>query len=345
MDPVTAPSPRRPIGARDAGFEFAPVIAGSSVMRHTIQTAHRVAGTPVRALMLTGEAGTGKDLLARCIHAAGVGANEPFIAINCSSIPSAMLEVELFGSDPSHRDAPRRIGALELAGRGTVYLDDVSELPLALQDRLSRAIEEYGVPRLGTNPSGDVPVHCRVIASTKSRLEDAVAAGTFRDDLAARLAVLRIELPPLRERDDDVRLIADHFLATSQRARSESRRQIGLDALAVMRAHRWPGNVRELKHVVERAAAAAPGPVIGAEHLVINQQRAGASALHGTVSFGDIRIPGEGKRLRDIEREALELTLRLTENNQSAAARILCISRPTLARKLKAYRLKDAEHK
>jgi DNA-binding NtrC family response regulator len=294
--------------------------------------------------MLTGEAGTGKDLLARCIHAAGAGANEPFIAINCASIPSTMLEVELFGSDPAHRDAARRVGALELAGRGTVYLDDVSELPLALQDRLSRAIEEYGVARLGASPSGDVPVHCRVIASTKSRLEDAVAAGTFRDDLAARLAVLRIELPPLRERDDDVRLIADHFLATN-RARSESRRQIGLDALAVLRAHRWPGNVRELKHVVEKAAASAPGPVIGAEHLMINQQRAGASALHGTVSFGDIRIPGEGKRLRDIEREALELTLRLTENNQSAAARILCISRPTLARKLKAYRLKDAETK
>lgn len=321
------------------------MIAGSAVMRHTIQTALRVAGTPVRALMLSGEAGTGKDLIARCIHAAGTGANDPFIVINCGSIPAPMLEVELFGSDAAHRDAARRVGALELAGRGTVYLDDIAELPPALQDRLARSLEEYGVPRLGAGPSSDVPVHCRVIASSKSPLDEAVAAGTFRDDLAARLAVLRIELPPLRERDDDVRLIADHFLTTSTRARSESRRQVGLDALAVLRAHRWPGNVRELKHVIERAALAANGPVIGAEHLMINQQRAGASALHGTVSFGDIRIPGEGKRLRDIEREALELTLRLTENNQSAAARILCISRPTLARKLKAYRLKDAENK
>jgi DNA-binding NtrC family response regulator len=345
MDPVTAPSPRRPVGARDAGFEFAPVIAGSAVMRHTIQTAHRVAGTPVRALMLFGEAGAGKDLLARCIHNAGAGASDPFIAINCSSIPSAMLETELFGSDPAHRDAPRRAGALELAGRGTVYLDEVGELPLALQDRLARSLEEYGVPRLGSAASNEVPVHCRVIAATRSRLEDAVSAGTFRDDLAARLAVLRIELPPLRERDDDVRLIADHFLSQNQRIRGESRRQIGLDALAVLRAHRWPGNVRELKHVIDRAAIVASGPVIGAEHLMINQQRAGASALHGTVSFGDIRIPGEGKRLRDIEREALELTLRLTENNQSAAARILCISRPTLARKLKAYRMRDAQAK
>lgn len=314
-------------------------------MRQTIQTAHRIAGTPVRALMLTGEAGTGKDLIARCIHNAGAGANEPFIAVNCASLPAPMLEVELFGSDPSQRDAARRVGALELAGRGTVYLDDIGELPLALQDRLSRALEEYGMPRLGAGAPSDAPVHCRVIAATKSKLEDAVAAGTFRDDLAARLAVLRIELPPLRERDDDVRLIADHFLSMMQRNRPDLRRQMGLDALAVLRAHRWPGNVRELRFVVERAALASTGPVIGAEHLVINQQRAGASALHGTVSFGDIRIPGEGKRLRDIEREALELTLRLTENNQSAAARILCISRPTLARKLKAYKLKDAAAK
>ncbi len=345
MDSVTAPSPRRPIAARDAGFDFASVIAGSAVMRQTIQTAHRVAGTPVRALLLSGEAGTGKDLIARCIHNAGVGANEPFIAINCSSLPASMLEIEIFGSDPAHRDATRRVGALELAGRGTVYLDDVSELPLALQDRLIRSLEEYGVPRLGSASPGDVTVHCRVIAATRTRLEDAVAAGTFRDDLAARLAVLRIELPPLRERDDDVRLIADHFLSMNQRLRGESRRQIGLDALAVLRAHRWPGNVRELRYVIDKAATSVNGPVIGAEHLMINQQRAGASALHGTVSFGDIRIPGEGKRLRDIEREALELTLRLTQNNQSAAARILCISRPTLARKLKAYKMRDAETK
>src|SRR5262249_41970753 len=156
MDPVTAPSPRRPVGARDAGFEFAPVVAGSGVMRQTIQTAHRVAGTPVRALMLAGEAGTGKDLLARCIHSAGAGANDPFIAINCASIPAPMLETELFGSDPAHRDAPRRAGALELAGRGTVYLDEIGELPLALQDRLARSLEEDGVARLGAPPATDV---------------------------------------------------------------------------------------------------------------------------------------------------------------------------------------------
>jgi DNA-binding NtrC family response regulator len=122
--------------------------------------------------------------------------------------------------------------------------------------------------------------------------------------------------------------------------RGGPRRQLGLDAVAVLRAHRWPGNVRELKHVIERAQVVCDGPLIGAEHLAINQRRAGAGAVKGATTFGEIRIPSDGKRLRDIEREALELTLQLTDYNQSAAARILCISRPTLARKLKAYGLR-----
>ena len=345
MEPVTAPSPRRPIGARDAGFEFAPVIAGSAVMRHTIQTAQRVAGTPVRALMLSGEAGTGKDLLARCIHNAGAGANDPFIAINCASIPPRCWRSS--SSAPIPRIATPRAASARWSWLAAARSISTKSPSCRWRCRTAwRARSRSTACRDSASAAPtDVPLHCRVIAATKSRLEDAVSAGTFRDDLAARLAVLRIELPPLRERDDDVRLIADAFLATNQRVRGESRRQIGLDALAVLRAHRWPGNVRELKHVIDRAVISVNGPVIGAEHLMINQQRAGASALHGTVSFGDIRIPGEGKRLRDIEREALELTLRLTENNQSAAARILCISRPTLARKLKAYRMRDAQAK
>jgi DNA-binding NtrC family response regulator len=209
-------------------------------------------------------------------------------------------------------------------------------MPLSLQDRLFRTLEEYSISRFG---GGDSVVHSRVIAASKTRLEERVTAGGFREDLLARLAVLRIELPPLRERDDDVRLIAEHMLAEATRLQGVPRRQLGLDAVAVLRSHRWPGNVRELKHVIERALVVAEGPLIGAEHLVINQRRAGAGAVRGAATFGEIRIPADGKRLRDIEKEALELTLQLTDFNQSAAARILCISRPTLARKLRAYGL------
>lgn len=325
--------------ARD---EFSSIITQSEAMLHALQMARRVAPTDLRALLLSGEAGTGKELLARCIHIAGLHPNAPFISINCGSIPASLLEVELFGRVPTRTDPGRRLGALELAGQGTVFLDEVSELPLDLQLRLFRTLEEYSIPRVNGNGE-DSTVRCRVIAASKKRLDDRAASGSFREDLLARIGVLRIELPPLRERGDDVRLIADHFLREAARLQNLPRCQLGLDATATLRAHRWPGNVRELKHVIDCALAAATDSFINVDHLVINQRRAGASALRGAATFGEIRIPADGKRLRDIEREALELTLQLVEYNQSAASRILCISRPTLARKLKAYGLEKQQ--
>jgi DNA-binding NtrC family response regulator len=335
---MTAPSlQRQSPTAREGSDEFAAVVAESAGMRHALHMARRVATTPLRTLLLTGEAGTGKELVARCVHNAGLNANAPFVSINCASIPAPLLEVELFGIAPSRHDASRKLGVLELTGRGTVFLDEIGDMPLALQDRLLRTLEEYSIPRFGIG--NESPVHCRVIAASKTRLEDYVAAGMFREDLLARLAVLRIELPPLREREDDARMISDHILAESARLHGTARKQLGLDAVALLRAHRWPGNIRELKHVIERALVVSDGPLISAEHLVINQRRTGSGAVRGAATFGEIRIPADGKRLRDIEREALELTLQLTDYNQSAAARILCISRPTLARKLRAYGL------
>jgi DNA-binding NtrC family response regulator len=336
---MTAPSIQRQSGGREeSGLEFSAIVAESAGMRHALHMAKRVATTPLRALLLNGEAGTGKELVARCIHNAGLNANAPFVSINCASIPAPLLDVELFGTPLTRNEPNRKLGVLELTGRGTVFLDEVGEMPLALQDRLLRTLEEYSISRFGLGGT-EGTVHCRVIAASKTRLEERVAAGAFREDLLARLSVLRIELPPLREREDDVHLIAEHLLAEAARLQGTPRRQLGLDAASVLRAHRWPGNVRELKHVIERAMVVCEGPLIGAEHLAINQRRAGA-AVRGATTFGEIRIPSEGKRLRDIEREALELTLQLTDYNQSAAARILCISRPTLARKLRAYGLK-----
>ena len=339
---MSSPSVQRQVNPARENDEFSAVIGESASMRHALHMARRVATTPLRALLLTGEAGTGKELVARCIHNAGMFSNAPFVSVNCGSIPAPLLSVELFGTAPGRNDGPRKLGALELAGRGTVFLDEVGELPMALQDRMLRALEEYSVPRF--TGGDEATVHCRVIATSKTRLEDRVAAGLFREDLLARLAVLRIELPPLREREDDARLIADYILGEAARLQGSPRRQLGLDAVSVIRAHRWPGNVRELKHVIERALVVSEGQMIGAEHLMINQRRAGSGAVRGATTFGEIRIPSDGKRLRDIEREALELTLQLTDYNQSAAARILCISRPTLARKLKAYGLSKEPH-
>jgi DNA-binding NtrC family response regulator len=336
---MTAPILQRPApAARENVSEFAAVVAESAAMRHALHMARRVATTSIRTLLLNGEAGTGKELVARCIHNAGNHANAPFVSINCSSIPAPLLEVELFGTVPSRHDSGvRKLGVLELAGRGTVFLDEVGEMAMGLQDRLFRTLEEYSIPRF--SGGNEATVHCRVIAASKTRLEERVTSGTFREDLLARLTVLRIELPPLRERDNDSQLIADHLLSEATRLQGVPRRQLGLDAVGVLRAHRWPGNVRELKHVIERALVVCESPLIGAEHLTINQRRGGGGAVRGSIVFGEIRIPADGKRLRDIEREALEMTLQLTDFNQSAAARILCISRPTLARKLRAYGL------
>ncbi len=337
---VTNPASIRPtpVGTdAHGGHEFSAVVAESHAMRHAIHMARRIATTHVRALLLAGEAGTGKELMARCIHNAGPNANAPFVSVNCASIPAPLLDVELFGTNPTRHDMSRKVGVLELTGRGTVFLDEVGEMPLALQDRLLRTLEEYVIPLRGAE--FDHPVHCRVIAASKTRLEDRVASGAFRESLLARLSVLRIELPPLRERDEDARLIAEHLLAEATRLQGAPHRKIGLDAAAILRSHRWPGNVRELKHVIERAQVICDGSLIGAEHLSINQRRSGARAVRGTAAFAEIRIPSDGKPLRDIEREALELTLQLTDNNQSAAARMLAISRPTLLRKLRSFGL------
>jgi DNA-binding NtrC family response regulator len=333
---MTAPIQRQ---STQSGNPFAAVVGDSAGMRHALHMARRVATTPLRAFLLSGETGTGKSLVARCIHNAGLHAVAPFVTIDCASVPAPILEVELFGNLANHREGPRKLGLLELTGRGTVYLAEVGQLPIALQDRLLRTLEEYSVPRF--NGGADTTVHCRVIASSKTRLEDRVAAGAFREDLLARLSVLRIELPPLRDREDDVRLIAEQYLADSSRVYGAPRRQLGLDAGAALRAYRWPGNVRELRQVLDAAetSSGTPSGIIGADQLSITPRRGPDQAPRLPASFGEIRIPTDGRRLRDIEREAIELTMQLTDFNQSAAARILCVSRPTLARKLRTYGL------
>jgi transcriptional regulator with PAS, ATPase and Fis domain len=336
---MSAPSVRpQPMPATPGSLDFAAVVGDSAAIRHAVHVSRKIASSPLRAVLVAGEAGTGKELLARCIHNAGPNSDAPFVPLNCAALPEPLLDAELFGNGGSEGHA-RKPGILELTGRGTVFLDEIGELPRPLQGKLLRALEDYSVRRYGG--LSEVAVHCRVIATTKTRLDDRVAAGTFREDLLGRLSVLRIELPPLRERGEDVHQIATVFLREGGRLVDSPPKQLGLDAVAAIRMHRWPGNIRELKQVLERAILVADGPLIGADHLMIQQRRSLAASMRGTTGFGEIRIPLTGKRLRDVEREAIELTLQLTSNNQSAAARILCISRPTLARKIKTYGLES----
>ena len=313
-------------------FGFQNIIGDSAPLRDAIKLATTVASSRRTTVLLIGETGTGKELFARGIHYASANADEPFVAINCAAIPESLLESELFGHERGAFTGAhsRKQGLLELAGSGALFLDEVHQLPRQLQPKLLRALESRRVRRLGGLE--EFSVNCRIIAAASPLLDQVVASGEFREDLYYRLNVFSITLPPLRDRLEDIEPIARHFLADETRDYQQPKR-FADDAIAALLVHRWPGNVRELKNVVERAAIlSADSPVVRGEHLMIQRRTARVSTAEP--SLGEIRIPAGGKLLADIEREAVAITLRVAGGNQAAAARMLGISRPTLAKKL-----------
>src|SRR2546421_2246273 len=237
-------------------YGFPRIIGESEAIKRTVAETQRVATTEATVLLL-GESGTGKELFARAIHHLSNRRDQPFVAINCAAIPETLIENELFGHERGAFTGAgdRRLGKFELASGGTVFLDEIGELPLAVQGKLLRVIEEKAIDRIGGKAL--VPVDVRVVAATNKDLRAAVDAGEFRGDLFFRLAVFPIDIPPLRERDDDVDLLARHFaaeLGKELRGREASISEAGMQAL---RAHRWPGNVRELQNAIERACILA----------------------------------------------------------------------------------------
>lgn len=322
-----------------AEFAFQSVVGRSPALLEAVELARKVAARRVTTVLLVGETGTGKELFARGIHYAGPTPGEPFVAMNCAAIPESLLESELFGYERGAFTGAlaRKRGLLELAGAGTLFLDEVSELPPNLQPKLLRVLEERRVRRLGGFE--EIEIGCRIVAGSNEPLEDAVASGRFREDLFYRLNVLRVVLPPLRERDGDVELLARHFLAQLAQEQGLQPKTLTPEALARLEAHTWPGNVRELKNVIEQAALLSDGDEIRAQDIRLQDRRAlpspGAPAA-------EIRIPATGKSLEQIEAEAIAVTLRMARGNRSATARILGISRPTLLRKIRRYGL-DSE--
>jgi DNA-binding NtrC family response regulator len=311
------------------------LIGQSESLREAVRCAERVARSPLTTVLLSGETGTGKELFARGIHQAGSSAAEPFVAINCSAIPQQLLESELFGHEKgAFTDARQsKPGLIEYARTGTLFLDELGEMPLGLQPKLLRVLEDRRYRRLGGHE--ERRVDCRVIAGTNVNLEAAVAQGRFREDLFYRLNVMRIDLPALRDRLDDVIEIAHHFLAEiASRGKGEAK-TLGAGAVDALRHHRWPGNIRELKNVVERATMLATGSVIHASDLRIQRREAVVPITESGPAVGHISIPIDGKSLDEIEHEAIRLTMIITAGNLSAAARILGVSRPTLTRKMK----------
>ncbi|HEX9483835.1 MAG TPA: sigma 54-interacting transcriptional regulator [Gemmatimonadaceae bacterium] len=318
------------------GFTFDRVVGRSVELRQAIDFARRVTQAHTSTVLLLGETGTGKEMFARGIHYEGRNAAAPFVAINCAAIPDALLESELFGHEAGAFTGARvrKTGLMELAGCGTLFLDEVHQLPLNVQPKLLRALEERRIRRLGATQ--EVSIDCRIMAASNVALERAVEDGEFRLDLFYRLNVLRLEIPSLRQRRGDVEVLARYFLSEMAREHEQTPKTLSSDAQVLLQAHAWPGNVRELKNVIERAhVLSGASKIIEAAHLLIQRRTSRSTLMSGAPLAGEIEIPLSGKSLREIEREAVHLTLSATGGNQSRAAKLLGISRPTLARILR----------
>ena len=330
-------------GAEDrtvsADVAFKNLVGESPAIREAIDFACRVAARRLTTVLLIGETGTGKELFARGIHYASPDPGEPFVAVNCSAIPPALLESELFGHERGAFTDARSLkrGLFELAGGGTLFLDEITDLPSDLQPKLLRALEERRVRRLGG--VREVEIRCRIITATNRSLEREVAEGKFREDLFYRLNVLRLVLPPLREREEDIARLARHFAATVAREQGIPAKELSARAFAVLNVHDWPGNVRELKNVIQRAVLLGTNPRIHASDLAITRRPDPLASPEEATGPPQILIPEQGKSLAQIEAEAIGHTLTLTKGNRSAASRILGISRPTLIRKIKKHGL------
>jgi len=318
---------------------FRALIGRSEPIQEAVAMAFRVARSPIRIVLLDGETGTGKELFARGIHAASARAAEPFITINCAAIPAALLESELFGHERgAFTDATsRKAGLLELAKGGTVLLDEVAELSLALQAKLLRVLEDRVARRVGGLE--EIAINARVVAATNVPLESAVLRGAFREDLYYRLNAFRITLPPLRERDGDLELLARHFLHEIAIDQPGAPVTISREAIDLLQKHEWRGNVRELKHVIERAVVTCEGPEILPRHVTLNRRSSVVATSKQHDAAGQITIPRAGMSMDEIECEAIRITMAAANGNQSKAARMLNISRATLLRKLDKYRL------
>jgi DNA-binding NtrC family response regulator len=278
-------------------------------------------------VLITGETGSGKEVVARLVAELSPRAARPFVALNCGSLSRNLIESELFGHERGAFTGAvsRKSGAFEVANGGTLFLDEVGELPLELQPQLLRVLETGEVRRVGSTESFYVDVH--VIAATNRQLQQEVAAGTFREDLFHRLHVLAIELPSLVARRDDIPELAEHFLASF--APVGQRVEIDGDALDVLRQHDWPGNVRELRNVLQRAVLLRRGDRIEAADITFTPSTlASRVQTLGATS---------GRTLQDLERHAITTELRRFHGNRKEAAAALGISRSTIHRKIDEY--------
>jgi DNA-binding NtrC family response regulator len=319
-------------------YGFPRIIGESEAIKRAVGETQRVAQTEATVLLL-GESGVGKELFARAVHHLSNRRDQPFVAINCAAIPETLIENELFGHERGAFTgaSDRRLGKFELASGGTVFLDEIGELPLAVQGKLLRAIEEKVVDRIGGR--AQILVDVRVVAATNRDLRAAVESGEFRRDLFFRLAVFPVEIPPLREREEDIILLAKHF--TAQLGKELRGREAALSeaAGAALRAHKWPGNVRELENAIERACILSDTMTLEPKDLGLvapgTRESEGLDGLDLSGTLSDVA----NRAIRFAERRKISSALKENEGNKARTAEALGVSYKTLLTKLKDYDL------
>ncbi len=307
------------------------IIGQSEPMREVMARVHAVAGTDTTVL-IEGESGTGKELVARTIHETSHRAKAPFVAVSCAALPKDLMETELFGHEPGAFTgaANRRMGRFEIAHGGTLFLDDVDDIPLELQVKLVRVLQERSFERVGGEQS--IPTNVRLIAATKVPLAVLARGGKFREDLYYRLNVVPLHLPPLRERLEDVPLLAEHFLEKLSLKLNRNKLSISSRSVDTLQSYRWPGNVRELEHILERTFALSRDDNVDDIHLPELQttQRAGAAPL-ALRDEEKVKMPSI---LADVEKELIEWAMAKGAGNLAKAAGMLGIPRSTLQYKI-----------
>ncbi len=336
---------------KERRFSFEQIVGESPAMAVMIRLARKVAESEASSVLLLGESGTGKDLVAKAIHYGSSRADQPFIAINCAAIPPTLIESELFGHEKgAFTDAKgRKEGLFEQAQGGTLFLDEIGELELGLQAKLLRVLEEGSFRRVGGLK--DLPLDVRVVAASNRDLKAESDDGGFRLDLYYRLSVIQIDLPPLRERGEDVLLLAKYYVAHFNERLRKRIRGLSSEVEEVFRRYSWPGNVRELRNVIERVMILEDSDLITAEWLprgLVNDERAVSSAPAAVpvaaaphaaeVTAPSFQLPEKGINLEQIELSLVRQAMEQSGGNQTRAAELLGVSRDQLR-----YRLKKIE--
>ena len=315
-------------------YNFKNFIGKSKVMKDVFRKVTKIGESQASTILIQGDSGTGKELVARAVHDSSHGPDKPFLEINCAALPETLLESELFGHEKgAFTDAKfKKKGLFELAEGGTIFLDEIGEMGITLQSRLLRVLENKTFRRVGGVK--DLKVKTRIIAATNRNLLEAIKTGEFRNDLYYRLQVIPIDLPLLKDRKEDIPLLANHFVERFNREFKKNIGKISPEVERQLQAYSWPGNVRELKNVIERAMLLEAEDELLPEHVPVEL---GQAQVEGRENHGEIMSGVYPMSIKEMEKLLICKTLDETDGNKSKAARILGISRQTLREKTKLY--------